>query len=919
MKKLLSAVLCIAMLTLMLTSMIVLNTAADAADSIKDDNSNFDKVHSKSDKWENFAPHIEIGENVFGTQDETLQYLVYNLDGAKNLTMTTYNRDGFIGDPLEVTGTAYALKVYTSPDGTAWTEFTSLSATKGDDFSGWNAWKVTNDDEFPDGTAYVKLERNIENLSWLLFYGKIDIIKSVPSIKDDNSNFDKVHSKSDQWENFAPHIEIGENVFGTKDETLQYLVYNLDGAKNLTMTTYNRDGFIGDPLEVTGTAYALKVYTSPDGTAWTEFTSLSATKGDDFSGWNAWTVTNDDEFPDGTAYVKLERNIENLSWLLFYGKITIAAGEVVEEPVVYFDITVGYEDESGAAVGTAPAPKTVEKGSAVTIAAGAIDGYVCVGYKLDGGALVAGEASYAFTDIAGDHAIVFVYEVYVPDAAEDDINDDNSDYTKVHSKSSKWETADGNPYANKPLLNPHGQLGVNVFGTAGATLDVPEYLVYKLDNVKNLVMTTYSYYLGSSEFIGDAAEGTGTNSGNPLEVNSGYGTYGLKVYTSADGTNWTEFTDLTATKGIKHVAPSNPDEGWTDWTISTNTDFPDETGYVKLEKLVDGGWTMFYGDINLTKGEAVIEEKVYHDITVKYVDKDGKELAESTISKVLDNGGAVVAAKTIDGYTAKSYKVNNGEAKDGAEYTFANVTEAQTITFVYEVFVPQVVEKTIEDDCFDFSKVFSKTGGWEVRADNIGNPFGGAGIEVQYHPELKRMLFARKSGNAGTVESLTYNLEGLRQFNLKAFIAYDLEKKEDMVQPETEIEDNGVFGIKVWVSPDNVNWTQVTYTAKKGASIAKDTTNFNPITGEPMPKYEWFEWDISAGVAEGMNYIRFDNGYPVGWVQFFGPISISNVASTAPITPPTGVENAVAPVLAILCASGVAMIAGRKRSKKEEI
>ena len=734
----------------------------------------------------------------------------------------------------------------------------------------------------------------------------------------------KIHSQTADIELWPAHPFYGGIPALTKKAvTPQSIVYNVKNISNFEIIAYACNA--SPSYEYSDTIFRLKMELSADNSSWAKY-SYEETKDGTMNDTNAppnefgkYTLTPDAAIAAGMNYMRLTLG-SDVTWDTFINHVKINESAV---PLNKYNINVSYTKEDGTAIGTAPAPYIFTEGDPDKVfTAATIQSYIVTGYKLNGGNLVSG-ASFTASGITSDQNIVFVYkeDTSLPPVADDEIRDKNDDYSKVQSKTDQWETEPGNPHANKESLRPHPELGVNVFGTVTTNIGNLQNIIYRLDGVKNLAMQTYNYYAKSgnviTEHIGDALpaeEGDGV-SGNPIEVNSGYGTYGVKVYTSANGTNWTEFEDLEATRGINHDSPTNAEAGWSDWTIRNKSEFPAGTNYIKLEKNINGGYFLFYGNIVLAKGAATLEDAVYHNITVNYVDTSGAVIASQSTVNVIDKGSITVKAAPVNGYVAKSLKVNGGAAQTGTEYTFSNVSSPQTIDFVYEVYVPAVTDKTIYDDCSDYSKVYEKTAGWEVREDNVGNPFGNAGIEVKYHPELKVKLFARKSGDAGSVESLTYNLEGLKRFNMKAFIAYDLEKKENLVEPLTDIEDNKTFGIKVWVSSDNKTWKQVTYTASRGKSIAKDSTNFNPITGEPMPKYEWYEWNLSStSIPAGMNFIRFDNGYPVGWVQFFGPITISTEATG------TGDASTALPgIILVLVSGAVVILFGRKRSKEEII
>ncbi|MDR2932722.1 MAG: MucBP domain-containing protein [Oscillospiraceae bacterium] len=89
-----------------------------------------------------------------------------------------------------------------------------------------------------------------------------------------------------------------------------------------------------------------------------------------------------------------------------------------DDPGDAFTITEDYEAESG--VTLAPqTTTTVAAGDAYAKDAPAISGYHCIGYKLDGGALIA-NAAVEIASVQNNHAVIFVYaEGDGPDPGDD--------------------------------------------------------------------------------------------------------------------------------------------------------------------------------------------------------------------------------------------------------------------------------------------------------------------------------------------------------------------------------------------------------------------------------------------------------------------------------------------------------------------
>lgn len=151
-----------------------------------------------------------------------------------------------------------------------------------------------------------------------------------------------------------------------------------------------------------------------------------------------------------------------------------------DEPVppTEYTVTREYQDENGISLRPGDTVQEVQ-GSSYTYNAPGINGYVCVGYKIDGGSLYLGTLA-RITEVQADHVISFVYVPETPEGDEEftitqeyrtdeGITIYTTDYEKVKSGSTYRKVA--------PIFSGYSQVGYKVDGGAlifGGTAIIPD-------------------------------------------------------------------------------------------------------------------------------------------------------------------------------------------------------------------------------------------------------------------------------------------------------------------------------------------------------------------------------------------------------------------------------------------------------------
>ncbi len=224
--------------------------------------------------------------NKLGTAEEWISYEVENRTDAR---ITTYHWNG---------AAINHLKVYTSDNGTAWTEYTpQINTVMSQNQNDWH--KVTYSvSEFPSGTKYMKIVwPSITGQLYAPQVGRV-VLSDRPFI-DEAADGAKLYGHSSNvgidTNNAASMGGDGSrfNKLGTAEEWISYETLTRLGAR---ITTYHWNG---------AAINHLKVYTSDNGTAWTEYTpQINTVMSQNQYDWHKVTYSVP-EFPSGTKYMKI--------------------------------------------------------------------------------------------------------------------------------------------------------------------------------------------------------------------------------------------------------------------------------------------------------------------------------------------------------------------------------------------------------------------------------------------------------------------------------------------------------------------------------------------------------------------------------------------------------------------------------------
>jgi|GEM_PF-263839 len=300
-------------------------TASADPTSIVDEFADTSKVHASTAGWtvDSSNPAYFGGDaNRLTRTSTTTQNVVYRLDGMRTYSVRVHY----------FSGANAALKFYSSPDASVWTEVSSANNGATAVSNGWFKTTYSPVNDLPTGTRYLKIEISGGSDHWELQLGRAVISTAPLSLTDNADNWSLTYSRSANMliDTSSPTYFNGDASRFTRSSTASgYVAYAFPG-----MTDFKAR------ICLYGAADAAKVkfYASPDGIAWTHIASANTTPVATMYGWKYTDYSPAAAVPSGTGYLKVEFTDTTEHWgtqlgsiaIRTYGETTVAPSRIVQ-------------------------------------------------------------------------------------------------------------------------------------------------------------------------------------------------------------------------------------------------------------------------------------------------------------------------------------------------------------------------------------------------------------------------------------------------------------------------------------------------------------------------------------------------------------------------------------------------------------
>ena len=728
-------------------------------------------------------------------------------------------------------------------------------------------------------------------------------VNAAADVVDDCSDIGAVFEKSGTWNIFTPHPDAGRNVYGKQTADVMSLTYRFENLANMTVKMYGAAptatgvDYMPPLYRLSDTVFGAKIYISSDNSDWKEI-SFNAVKGEETghdvsNTFYEWILTPKKNFPAGTAYIKIALG-NNPAWALFFGGITLTETPG-SYPASLFDFEDKCEDWSMVF------DKTANWKPATFDAEVQRD---CFG-KTNG---LTGSLTYRFPDAKNGE--LYFYAAYNNSLSQDTVwpsfvygvnpdvfgakiyaSPDNTDsswalipYDEVKGAAAgtsgvntwyKWTVTPqsdfpaGTEYIKIVMNNDaswsmhFGGIGLDAYEGGG---DPPPPSLYDLEDNCQDFSKTFSVSSNMVCFAPDS------------EVKKNVFGKTRGVIPAELGTIVYELEDIKNYALTFYCAHRNSDG--TDWAWPSFVYPPDDPTVFGVRLFASADNVNFEPvDYYQAKGEAAGTSDNGENTWYNWQVTPKANLGKGYKYLKIEIGTDAPWTLYFGGIKATAYKP--GEDSNEDELAPSPITDTKDPNAQF-----------IKDNCTDYSKVHSKTAGWETKPGNeLGNPW-------TPHPEIGKNCFGK---NTATSESLVYNLNQMQSFDIRFYCANNGD--QDLAWPTFVYppDDPKVFGAKLYTSADGNTWKQISYNeAKLGKAGGSGGTS-------------WYEWRVTKASAFSANYLKIEVGTDATWTMFVGAVNLYKALN--PDTGDSGNNGLLTAVFASACV--MCFVFGLKASRKE--
>lgn len=214
--------------------------------------------------------------------------------------------------------------MYTSSDGINWAQLSIMHDTAVNTYGSWYRVNFTPAESVPIGTYYLKIELLNDPLIYSPQLSQLTVDSPVVAETDDLNNWSKtyLHDAGLLLDNTNPtYFEGDTSRVKRNSDTPLSLQYKYNNITDFTAKVYYCNGIDGK----------FYIYTSPNGTDWTQLSITHDTAVNTYSTWYRVNFTHVGNVPDGTNYLKIELLNDSVHYTPQLSKIEITH---IDRPVV---------------------------------------------------------------------------------------------------------------------------------------------------------------------------------------------------------------------------------------------------------------------------------------------------------------------------------------------------------------------------------------------------------------------------------------------------------------------------------------------------------------------------------------------------------------------------------------------------------
>ncbi|MBC7960664.1 MAG: hypothetical protein H7X94_12415, partial [Vallitaleaceae bacterium] len=259
-----------------------------------DDLNDWSKTYSHSANWRidssSAGTYFEYDAARVTRTTNTTENIVYNKSNLSDFTARVFYYTSITG----------RVNFYTSQNGSNWTPLPTTTDTPVTINNGWYKTNFRPSGSIPAGTNFLKVEFTNDSNIWSPQLSQISMSYAPTQFVDDLNDWSKVvsHTSSLAFDSSysSNYFEGDASRVVRMTDTSESIVYNKTNASDFSAKVYYLNSVIG----------RVKVYTSPNGTTWTELSAINDTPIATNSGWYRTIFKPNVPIPSGTNYLKFE-------------------------------------------------------------------------------------------------------------------------------------------------------------------------------------------------------------------------------------------------------------------------------------------------------------------------------------------------------------------------------------------------------------------------------------------------------------------------------------------------------------------------------------------------------------------------------------------------------------------------------------